>query len=155
MEPELIQSPSPGIFAWFRLICLPRGDSTAGVVTLDTAVDESRKMVDSVTRFPVRLCSRDGKLCYYGRLQHDFLLCLASYFSYFLIPYPGMFVFFVFLRLSSSHLSATLQQVVRVLVSFVSCLISESLLFYLFSIFGSSYFWLACLLYSRTQYVST
>ena len=61
---------------------------------LDTVADESRnKMVDGVTRSPARLCrSRVGKICYYERLEYDFLLsCLASYFSYFLLPYPGMF----------------------------------------------------------------
>ena len=35
--------------------------------------------------------SRFGKLRCYGRLENDFFLfCLASYFSYFLLPNPGM-----------------------------------------------------------------
>ena len=51
-----------------------RGGSTAAMVTLDTVVDESmKKMTDRMTRSPSRLCSRDGKLCYYGRLEHAFL----------------------------------------------------------------------------------
>ena len=50
------------------------GGSTAAAVTLDTAVDETRKMMaDSATRFPARLCSRDGKLYYSGRLEYGFL----------------------------------------------------------------------------------
>ena len=49
-------------------------------------------MVDGVTRSPARLRSRVGKICYYERHEYDFLLlCLASYFSCFLLPYPGMF----------------------------------------------------------------
>ena len=32
------------------------------------------------------------------------LLCLAFYFSYFLLHYPGTFIFLVFFRLCSSHL---------------------------------------------------
>ena len=67
-------------------------------------------MVCGETRSPARLCCRDGKSSYYGRLEYDFLVfvffcallpalstifslfsCLASYFfSHFLIPYPGM-----------------------------------------------------------------
>ena len=37
-------------------------------------------MADRVTRSPVRLYSRDGKICYYRRLQYDLFLCLASFF---------------------------------------------------------------------------
>ena len=60
------------------------------------------------------------------RLDYDFLLLwLASYFSYFLLPYPGMFIFFVFLRLCSSHLllsaSTYFRVRVRVLSSCVIC----------------------------------
>ena len=57
-----------------------RGGSTA--VTPDTVVDESRKrMADRVTGSPVRLFSRDGTICYYLRLEYDFLLlCLDSCF---------------------------------------------------------------------------
>ena len=39
------------------------GGSAAAAVTLDSVADESRKkMADSVTRSPSRLCSRDGKI---------------------------------------------------------------------------------------------
>ena len=99
-----------------------RGGSTVAVVALDTAVNESRKkMAASVTRSPGRFCSRDGKL-YHGRLEYDFhAFCLASYLSYFLLAQPGMFLFFVLLRLCSSHLllsskySSTCCCVIRIL----------------------------------------
>ena len=86
------QPPSPrsGSFVWFSLVSARRGGSTEAVATLDTAFDESReKLAYSVTRSPARLCSRDGKLCYYGRLEYDFLtffyFCLASYSPCFLL----------------------------------------------------------------------
>ena len=69
----MLQPPNPSRFVWFSLIGSRWGGSTSAVVTLDTAVDESRKKIaDRVARFPTRLCSRDGKLRYYGRLEHDF-----------------------------------------------------------------------------------
>ena len=92
------------------------------------------------------------------RLEYDFLacmlMCLASYFSFFVFSFlsflifflhPGMFIFFVSRRLCSSNLlllSATTYFIVRVLsvVSFVPYPILESF-FYLFSIFfRNSYF---------------
>ena len=50
--------------------------------------DESRKMTDGVARSPSRLCRIDGKICCDGdALSTIFLacllLCLASYFSFF------------------------------------------------------------------------
>ena len=133
------QPPSLGSFDWFSLICSRRGGSTAAAVTLDTAANESRKeMADGVTRSPARLCSRDRMICYYERHEYDFLpfSWLSSYFSCFVLPYPDMFIFFVFLRLCSSHLllSASTHFVVRalVLVSFVSRFISAFLWFYFF-----------------------
>ena len=67
-------------------------------------------MTYSVTRSPARLRSRDGNFCYYGdALSTIFLLfccALLPTFSHFLLRCPGMFIFFVFLRLCSSrHLS--------------------------------------------------
>ena len=108
------------------------------VVTLDTTVGKSRKKVaDRVTRSPTRLCSRDGKLCYYRRLEYDFcFFALLASFVLFLLPYPGMFLF-VLLRPCSSH--TALQQVRVFLAAFflyscviVFCLISGFLLFFLF-----------------------
>ena len=80
----MLQPTNPSSFAWVSLICSRRGGSTAAVLALDTAVEESRKkMADRVARSPVRLCSRDGKICYYRRLEYDFLfLNLASYFLF-------------------------------------------------------------------------
>ena len=71
-EPDKLQ-PSSSI-CFFYLVT--EGGSTAAVLTLDTtAVDESRKtMADRAARTPVQLCSNDGKLCYYRRLECG---CLA------------------------------------------------------------------------------
>ena len=114
----MLQSPSPGNFGWFSLICSRGEAATAAAVTLDTVADECRKMADGVARSPSRLCSRDAKICCYGdALSTIFLLaCFCALlptfrFSFlpFLIFFPasryvGMFVFVVFLRLCSSHL---------------------------------------------------
>ena len=100
---DRLQPPSPGSIVWFCLICSRRGGSTAAAVTLDTVADEStNKMADGATRSPARLCSRDGKVCYDGRLEFDFLSFVPC-FPLFILPYPGMFIF-AFLRLCSSHL---------------------------------------------------
>ena len=92
-------------------------------MTLDTVVDESRKMADGVTRFPARLCSGGEKLCYYGRLEHDFLAFVPCFLLFlFLLPYPGMF----YLRVPSSvqQSSATLSKyVAHVLSSRVICIL--------------------------------
>ena len=57
-------------------------------------------MVDRVARSPDRRYRRDGKLCYYRRLEYDFLafyICFLLFYI-FLSPYPGMFLFSVLLR---------------------------------------------------------
>ena len=102
----MLQPPSAGCFVWFSLIFSRRGGSTSSILTLDTAVDESRKkMADRVTRSPARLCSRDGKLCFYGRLEYDFVAFFPCFqVVLFLLPYPGMFLIFVLLRPCSIHL---------------------------------------------------
>ena len=119
----MLQPPSPGSFVWFSLICYRRGDSTAAVVRLDTVADESRKMAYSVTRSPGRLCSRDGKLCCYGRLEYDFfafvpcfLLSLFSSLSRYvcLVRVPS------FVQQSSVSLS---KYVLRVLSACVICIL--------------------------------
>ena len=117
-------------------------------VKLDTVVDESRKnMADSATRPPARLCSRDGKLCYYGLLEYDFL-------AFVLLPTSLIFSFLIAVCFSSScsfvcaavicyspagRINSTCSFLL--VVSFVSCLISEFLRFYMFRIFCSSYIW--------------
>ena len=122
----MLQPPSPGSFVWFSLICSRGGGPTAAAVTLDTVADESKnKMADGVTRSPARLCGRVGKICYYERLEYDILLlCLAYYFSYFLLPYPGMFYLVrvplsVQQQSSATVLSASTYFIVRVLSSCV------------------------------------
>ena len=59
----------------------------AVVAIADTAVDESRKdKAHLVAKPPARLCSRDGTLCYYRRLEYDSLavrlvFLFVSFFS--------------------------------------------------------------------------
>ena len=129
MEPELLQPPSPSSLVSFSLICSRGGGSIAAAVTFDIVADESRNnMADGVTRSPARLCSRVGKICCYERLEYDFLLlCLASYFSYFLLPYPGMFYLLrvpssVQQQSSATVLSASTYLIVRAL-SCVICIL--------------------------------
>ena len=115
----------------FRRFVRGRGGLTSAAVPLDADADESRKkMADGVARSPSRLCSKDGKICCYGyALSTIFLLAcfcvllptfrfsfLSCFFSYFSL-HPGMFIFFVSLRLCSSHLllSAKTYSIVRVL----------------------------------------
>ena len=83
--------------------------AAAAVLTLDTDVDESRKKIaDRAARSPARLCSRDGKICYYSidALSTDFpaFFALLASFLLFVRPNPGVFVFFVLLCPCSSHL---------------------------------------------------
>ena len=101
-------------------ICSRWGSATAAVLTLDTVVvekDDLRKITRRAARSPARLCSGDGNLCFYRRLEHDFFLLfcsayLSSSFSPSIPPYVSL------LRVASSvkRSSVPLQQV-RVLVS--------------------------------------
>ena len=95
------------------------GGSTAAAVTLDTVADESgRIMADGVARSPSRLCSRGREISCsietrwvrFSRLL-AFVPCFLFFvylfaFVYFIIfpLHPGMFIFFVSLRLCSSDL---------------------------------------------------
>ena len=115
-------------------------------------------MADGLERSPSRLCSRDGKICCYGdALSTIFLLAffvpcfLLSVFRYFFLFFffslhPGMFIFFVSLRLCSSHLllSASTHFIVRVLSACVICTLPHLgiILFYirLVSFFRGLYF---------------
>ena len=126
------------------------GGSTAAAVTLDTVADESRKkMAGAVARSPSRLCSRDGKTyCYGDALSTIFLLacfCVLlptfrfsfcfSFFSYFFYLHPGMLIFFVSLRLCSSHLLLSQVRIFYhaffLLASFVHHPISEFFCFFI------------------------
>ena len=134
-------------------------------------------MADCVARSPSRLCSRDGKICCYANaLSTVFLLaCFCallptfrfSFFLFFLFLFfflhPGMFIFFLSIRLCSSHLllsARTLWYVFFLLVvSFVPYPISE---FFCFFIRPVLFFFVALisrvaffLLYFRTRYAST
>ena len=121
---------------------------TAAAMALDTVADESRKkMADGVARSPSRLCSRDGKICCYGdALSTIFLLAFVPCFLLFVFRFsflsflifflhPGMFIFFVSLRLCSNHLllSASTCFIVRVLSACVICTLTHLgiLLFYI------------------------
>ena len=105
----------------FSLICSREGGSTAAVVTIDTVVDESRKMANSVTSSPARLCSRDGMLCYCGRLEYDFLTFVPCFllFTFF----PSLFIPACFSSRvpSSQQSSATLSKLVVRGLSCVVC----------------------------------
>ena len=122
-------------------------------MTLDTVADESRKIADGVARSPSRLCSRDGEICCYGDALSTILLlafvpCFLLFvfrFSFLLIffPHPGKFIFFVSLRLCSSHLllSASTHFIVRVLSACcVTCTLPHLgiLLFFIRSVFFRS-----------------
>ena len=49
------------------------------------AIDESTKMAGRAARSPARLCSRDRKLCFYRRLEYDFLACLLCFLFFFFL----------------------------------------------------------------------
>ena len=150
IEAELLQPPNPSTFVWFSLICSLRGGSTAALLTVDTAVNESRKKVaDRVTRSPTRLCSRDGKLCYYRRLEYDFLF-------FFLALLPCFIVFFVCFSSSCCFVRAAVISSASTCCSRVICIISDLRIPFVSFVIYFSWFlfsWLACLLCSRTRYV--
>ena len=136
MEPGLPQFPNPCSFVWFSLICTRRRGSTAVVARRDTVVDESReKMAGSVTRSQVLLCSRDGKLCYYRRLEFYIFTFVPCFFIFLFLLSWSRCVSLLRVPLPVQQSSATVQQVVRFsfFVSFVSSLLSEFLYFCLFS----------------------
>ena len=99
---------------------------TAAILTVDTALDESRKeRAEGVARPPDRNCSRDGHRCYntYRRLECafsffflDFRL-VSRYVSFFSprCPSAGIFLFFVSPR-SVQQLSVPIQIVAGTLL---------------------------------------
>ena len=123
---------------------------------------------------PSRICSRDGKICRDGdALSTIFsLACFCAllltvrfsfFFSFFSIfLHHGMFIFFVSLRLCSSHLllSASTYFIARVLSACVIYTLPHlRILLFLYSrtffcssyVSGGIFFWLS----SRTRYAST
>ena len=95
---------------------------------------EQEEDADRVTRFPTRLCSRDGKLCYCGRLEYDFLVflpCLLLFLFYsVLIPVCFSYVSLFSVASSVQQPSVPLQQVRVLLVAFflysrVICILSH------------------------------
>ena len=79
-------------------------------------------MAGRVARSPARLCSRDGKLCYYRRREYDLdALCLVSFFCPF---FPSLFRYASLLRVTSSvQQSSASRMFVRVLLT--SCVLSH------------------------------
>ena len=111
MEPELLQSSSPGSFGWFSLICLRGGASTAAVVRLHTVTDKSRKkMTDGVTRSPARLGRRDGKICYYGSPEYDFLAFVPCFQFFVFSPSLSRYVYLLSVLSSVQQSFATLSK---------------------------------------------
>ena len=78
-------------------------------------------MTGSVKRSPARLCSRDGKLFYYGRLEYGFLDFVPSFLLFLFCPSLSRHVYLLRVPSSVQQSSATLSKyVVRVLSFFVT-----------------------------------
>ena len=118
------------------------------MLILDTAVDESRKeMADRVARFAARLCSRDGKLCFYIVAVSTNLLFWPCFllFVFFPVLIPVGFscsCCFVRAAVICSSLARTFCSLFDTLASFV---LSHFRIFFIFFFF-SNYFlgWRAC-----------
>ena len=124
-------------------------------MTLDTVADESRKKEKAygVTWSPAQYCSRDEKLCNYGRLEYDFL---AFVHCFLLSSFSPCLSRYVYLRVpSSGHsshllLSASAYFVVRFLSACVICTLPHLgiLLFF----YSCSFFVLFVALISRVAF---
>ena len=90
----------------FRWFVRGGGGLPVAAVTLDTLPTRAERRWQIAWQGPrLGFVAETGTFVTMDALSTTFLLlCLASYFSYFLLPYPGMFIFFVFLRLCSIHL---------------------------------------------------
>ena len=81
-------------------------------------------MTGSVKRSPARLCSRDGKLFYYGRLEYGFLDFVPSFLLFLFCPSLSRHVYLLRVPSSVQQSSATLSKyVVRVLSSCDICIL--------------------------------
>ena len=99
---------------------------------------EGRRWQERMTRSPVRLCSRDGKICYYRRLEYDFLFsCLPFFFPSFAPSSFGCVSLSPYNFVRAAVICSTSASSCVLLVSFVFCLLSAFLLVikYLFYIF--------------------
>ena len=119
----MLQPPSPGSFAWLSLICSREGGSTTAAVTLiDTVADESRKkMADGMAWSPARLCSRDGKINYYGRLEYEFLAFVLCNLLFSFSPPLSLYVYLLRVPSYVQQSSVTLSK--YVFYSSCSCVI--------------------------------
>ena len=106
-------------------------------------------MADGVARSPSRLCSRDEKICCYGdALSTIFLLAFVPCFPLFVFRFSFLHfgIFFVYLRLCSSHLllSGSTPQYVFCILQYVFFLLVSlpGILFFIRLVFFScsSYF---------------
>ena len=100
-------------------------------------------MTDRVTRSPVRLCSRDGKICYYRRLEYTvscFCVLLPS-FLLLLRPYSNFGMFLLVVRAAVICSTSASTCVLESLVSIVFCLTrSQNSFCFIFFILHFSYF---------------
>ena len=95
--------------------------------------------LSSVTKSPPRLCSRDGKVCYYGRLEYDFLALVPCFLLLLVFPSLPRYVcrFRVPSSVQQSSAATPRKCVVRVFSSYyVICTLPHLGIsfFYLFSI---------------------
>ena len=74
-------------------------------------------MAYSITRSPARLCRRDGKLCFYGRLEYHFLAFVPCLLLFSFSPSFSRYVYLIRVPSSVQQSSATIlsKYVVRVL----------------------------------------
>ena len=134
----MLQPPSPASFVWFSLICSPGGGLDSG--SSDNRCrreqeEDGRKMVWQGPH--LGFVAETGKFvamgdalstisllaCFCALLPIFLFSFFFSFFSYYFFLHPGLFIFFVSLRLCSSHLllSASTYFIVRVLSACVIC----------------------------------
>ena len=100
------------VLGWFSLICSRRGGSTAAAVTPLPTRAGGRWQIDDVTSSPARLCSRDGKIYYYGRLEYDFLAFVPCFLLFVCSPSLSRYVYLLRVPSSVQQSSATLSKCV-------------------------------------------
>ena len=73
-------------------------------------------MANNVTKPSARLCSRDGKLCYYGRLEYEFLALLPCFLLFIFSPSLSRRVSLFRVASPVPQSSAALLQRIRVII---------------------------------------